>query len=169
MKDMTAGDMATAVGGVGGTGDMSFLRLTLDQASVSFSRAAGMTRGGRLRRGGPVLCLDPSACRVLLGADFLDVGHLDSSSSDDMSRSSNSVTSVMVLARFFHRLDDAVSEAASSSVESVEGDDGRIGAAIKCMPRGVGKWSLMGDIQATILEVTGSSSRILLRAPPLPR
>jgi hypothetical protein len=61
--------------------------------------------------------------------------------------SSNSVTSVMTLARF-QRVELLVGDV-DSSVESADGEEGRMGAERKWKPLGVGKWSLMGDSQAS--------------------
>jgi hypothetical protein len=51
--------------------------------------------------------------------------------------------------------DEDVSELVSSASYSdiAEGVAGMIGAARKCMPRGVGKWSLMGDSHCSIFSI----------------
>jgi hypothetical protein len=52
--------------------------------------------------------------------------------------SSNSVESVITLDRLFHGFEEFVGEALSSA-EALDGEDGRIGAARKWKPLGVGK------------------------------
>ena len=78
--------------------------------------------------------------------------------------SSNSVASVTTLSRLFHifvegveeevrELASSASEAPSPSLAMYDGVAGRTGAARKCMPRGVGKWSLRGESHCSIFSV----------------
>jgi len=62
------------------------------------------------------------------------------------------VTSVITLdLLLFHGFEDVEGELLSSA-EMVDGEDGKIGAERKWKPLGVGKWSLSGDNQASILR-----------------
>jgi hypothetical protein len=68
----------------------------------------------------------------------------------------------MTLSLLFHiwvdgtdGIEDDVSELVSSASYSdmIDGVEGTIGAARKCIPRGVGKWSLMGDNHCSIFSI----------------
>ena len=137
-KEMTAGDISTLAGGVGGTGVRSFLNSGRpDKGSAFWSGEAGIVNLGSRRWGGSLDAV-PRLLAWRFNDDFLGgILWWLVSSSETSYMSSKSVTSVEVLLRF-QGFEEDVGELVSSTEEE-EGEEGRIGADKKWKPRGVGK------------------------------
>lgn len=145
MKDSIAGDIATAEGGVGGTGDacvfLSFRR------SGEHGAVPDCSDAGICNCGSALLALSKGILGGTLGAccfplfDDLAGSPLElSSASDTPYRSSNSVTSVMTLCRCQESVlhEEPCELSSPPENEADDGEDGRVGALMKWRPLGVG-------------------------------